>query len=120
MGEDGMQRGWGLIVGAALASVGDYVAAQSQQAAAGMAAQIQPAATAHIEIWPTAHSNGLIDPKTEAFVTQLMARMTLEEKVGQMITADIGSIRPDGLKNYPIGSIFAGGSSPPPGKAHPP
>jgi beta-glucosidase len=91
-------------------------AAQSQQAATAVAGQIQQAATANIAIWPTAHSNGLVDPETEAFVTKLMARMTLEEKVGQMITADIGSIRPDDLKTYPIGSIFGGGSSPPLGK----
>jgi len=68
---------------------------------------------AHPELWPAAHSEGLVDPQTEAFVTRLMAKMTLEEKVGQMIQADIASIKPDDLRKYPLGSILAGGNSPP-------
>ncbi len=68
---------------------------------------------AHPELWPTAHSQGLVDPQTEAFVTRLMAKMTLEEKVGQMIQADIASIKPEDLRTYPLGSILAGGNSPP-------
>jgi beta-glucosidase len=68
---------------------------------------------AHPALWPQAKSQGLIDPKTEAFVSQLMAKMTVEEKVGQMVQADIASIRPEDLRTYPLGSILAGGSSPP-------
>ena len=68
---------------------------------------------AHPELWPVAHSRGLVDPKTEAFVGQLMASMSLEEKVGQMIQADIASIAPQDLRKYPLGSILAGGNSPP-------
>lgn len=70
-------------------------------------------ATAHPAKWPTAGSQGLIDPATEKFVTDLMATMTLEEKVGQMIQADIGAMKPEELRQYPLGSILAGGSSPP-------
>jgi beta-glucosidase len=105
MGEAGMTKSGWLIAGAALASIASVVAAQ----------ETKPG-DAHPERWPSAHSKGLVDPETEAFVTRLMARMTLEEKIGQMIQADIGSIRPDDLKTYPIGSILAGGSSPPLGK----
>jgi beta-glucosidase len=65
------------------------------------------------ERWPRTHSRGLVDPKTEAFVTDLIARMTLEEKVGQMIQADIASVTPEDLRTYPLGSILAGGNSPP-------
>jgi len=42
-----------------------------------------------------------------------MGRMTLEEKVGQMIQADTSSIRPEDLRDVPVGSILAGGNSPP-------
>ena len=63
--------------------------------------------------WPKAASQGLVDPATEKFVSDLMAKMTLEEKVGQMIQADIGSIKPEDLRQYPLGSILAGGNSPP-------
>ena len=39
--------------------------------------------------------------------------MTIEEKVGQLIQADIGSIKPEDLATYPLGSILAGGNSSP-------
>ncbi|WP_420140257.1 glycoside hydrolase family 3 N-terminal domain-containing protein [Sphingomonas sp.] len=68
---------------------------------------------AHPALWPAAKSAGLVDPKTEAFVTGLMAKMTIEEKVGQMIQGDISTIRPEDLRKYPLGSVLAGGSSPP-------
>jgi beta-glucosidase len=82
-------------------------------AAAAMAQAPAERGVAHPALWPQAKSAGLVDPKTEAFVSQLMARMTLEEKVGQMVQADIASIRPEDLRDYPLGSILAGGSSPP-------
>ncbi|SEN75842.1 exo-1,4-beta-glucosidase [Sphingomonas gellani] len=69
--------------------------------------------TIHPEKWPAGRSVGLVDPKTEAFITDLMRRMTLEEKVGQMVQADLSSITPDDLKKYPLGSILAGGGAPP-------
>jgi beta-glucosidase len=66
--------------------------------------------------WPAAKSQGLIDPATEKFVTELMAKMTLEQKVGQLIQGDISSVKPDDLRKYPLGSILAGGNSGPLGK----
>lgn len=66
--------------------------------------------------WPAAKSQGLIDPATEKFVTELMARMSIEQKVGQMVQGDIGSVKPEDLRKYPLGSILAGGNSPPLGK----
>jgi len=65
------------------------------------------------ELWPKASSRGLKDAETEAFVTELMAKMSLEEKVGQMIQGDISSVRPEDLRKYPLGSVLAGGNSPP-------
>ncbi|USI71953.1 glycoside hydrolase family 3 protein [Sphingomonas morindae] len=71
------------------------------------------AATAHPDLWPAAHSTGLVDAQTEARVTALMAKMSLREKVGQMIQADIASIKPEDLRQYPVGSVLGGGNSPP-------
>jgi beta-glucosidase len=70
-------------------------------------------AEAHPDLWPRAHSVGLVDARTESRITRLMARMSLEEKVGQIIQADIGSIRPTDLRRYPLGSILAGGDPAP-------
>ncbi len=70
-------------------------------------------AVAHPLLWPKTHSQGLVYATTEARVTQLLAGMSLEEKVGQMIQADISTIKPAELREYPLGSILAGGNTPP-------
>lgn len=51
----------------------------------------------------------------EARVTDLLARMTLEEKIGQMTQVERGSITPDALAQYTIGSVLSGGGGYPPG-----
>ena len=79
----------------------------------GAASAADSKSTAHPALWPAAKSQGLVDPQTEAFVESLLSKLTLEEKVGQMIQGDIGSVKPEDLKTYPLGSILAGGSSPP-------
>src|SRR5688572_25031308 len=43
------------------------------------------AGVAHPDLWPKAASPDFKDAETEAFVSELMAKMSLEEKVGQMI-----------------------------------
>src|SRR5476649_2067377 len=69
------------------------------------AVQAAPPGATHPGLWPRAHSPAaLTDRKTEARVRALMARMSLEEKVGQVIQADISSIRPEDLRTYPLGS----------------
>jgi beta-glucosidase len=79
-----------------------------------MQAQAQPSAVATPQAWPRAASPAQItDPATEAFISRLMQRMTLQEKVGQTIQADIGSITPGDLRRYPIGALLAGGNSGP-------
>lgn len=68
------------------------------------------------EAWPGASSpQALTDPRAEARVAELLARLSLEEKVGQVIQADISTIRPEDLRDYPLGSILAGGDSAPGG-----
>lgn len=76
-------------------------------------AQENPRGLAHPANWPEARSRGLIDPATEARITRILASLSLEEKIGQMIQADTASITPEDLRRYPLGSILAGGSSPP-------
>ena len=72
------------------------------------------AQTANPKLWPGAASPAaMTDPATEARVRELLAKMTIEEKVGQTIQADITYIKPEDLKIYPLGSLLAGGSSGP-------
>jgi beta-glucosidase len=78
--------------------------------------QIYPSgeATAHPGLWPKTRSPAaLTDERTEAFVQDLLSRMSVEEKVGQTIQADINFIKPAELATYPLGSILAGGNSAP-------
>ena len=76
----------------------------------------RPSAIAHPALWPKAASPAAItDARTEATIGKLMAGMSMEEKVGQTIQADINSITPDDLRRYPLGSLLAGGNSGPGG-----
>jgi beta-glucosidase len=79
-------------------------------------AQIGPEPVIDLASWPRASSpDAMTDAATRAFVEDLLGRMTIEEKVGQVIQADIGSITPADLATYPLGSILAGGNSAPGG-----
>jgi beta-glucosidase len=60
--------------------------------------------------WPTPVSPA-VDPAVEAFVTELMSRMSLEQKVGQVIQAELRSVTPDDILRYHIGSVLNGGGS---------
>lgn len=61
--------------------------------------------------WPLAE-----DAALEQRITDLMATMTVEEKVGQLVQGDIASITPDDVRTYRLGSILAGGNSDPGGR----
>jgi beta-glucosidase len=70
-------------------------------------------ASVHPEIWPKLESPVLEDPAIEARVASILAQMTVEEKVGQIIQADIASVTPADVKRYHLGSILNGGNSGP-------
>lgn len=61
--------------------------------------------------WPLA-----ADPALEKRITDLMAGMTVEDKVGQLVQGDIASVTPDDVRLYRLGSILAGGNSDPGGR----
>lgn len=44
-------------------------------------------------------------------VEDLLARMTVDEKIGQMIQAERASVTPADVKNYYLGSVLSGGGS---------
>lgn len=74
----------------------------------------------HPEIWPKQSSPIARDPVREARITELLAKMTLEEKVGQVIQADIASVTPEQVKEYHLGSVLNGGNSAPNNNNHSP
>lgn len=52
-----------------------------------------------------------------ARIRDLMSRMTLQEKIGQMVQIERSVATPDVMKNYFIGSVLSGGGSVPSAKA---
>lgn len=66
--------------------------------------------------WPNVRSRVAPDPALERRIGSILARMSLEEKVAQIVQPDIASVTPDEVKRYKFGSILAGGNSSPGGK----
>ena len=76
-------------------------------------ANLTAAPVVHAEIWPELRPSVTDSASAKAFVADLLHRMSTQEKVGQIIQADISSIKPDDLLEYPLGSISSGGTSAP-------
>jgi len=70
----------------------------------------------HPELWPAVPRALPVDPSVEHAVDRILARMSLEEKVGQVIQAEIGQVTPEDVRRYHLGSILNGGGSHPGGK----
>ncbi len=63
------------------------------------------------EDWPALKPYAAPDAALEARIATIVAGMTLEQKVGQMIQADIRSITPDDVRRYYVGSVLNGGGA---------
>ena len=68
-------------------------------------------ASAALKDWPALTSRLAKDPAIEARVAEILASMTLEQKVGQMVQPEIKSITPEEVRQYYIGSVLNGGGS---------
>ena len=79
------------------------------------AAKVEDPAAVHPEIWPSPKWPFAADAALEEKVATLLKKMTVEEKVGQVIQGDIASMTPEDMKKYHLGSILAGGGSSPGG-----
>jgi beta-glucosidase len=88
------------------------VLAAALLAAAGAAVAAPPAAPVH---WPSVHSRVQRDPAVEARIDALLARMSVEGKVAQVVQPDIAAVTPADMRRYHFGSILAGGNSSPGG-----
>ncbi|MEM5518124.1 glycoside hydrolase family 3 N-terminal domain-containing protein [Henriciella sp. AS95] len=66
----------------------------------------------HPELWPSIETPPL-DPAIEARIDEILPQLTLEQKVGQVIQADSGSVTPEEVKQYRLGSVLSGGNSAP-------
>ena len=80
-------------------------------AALWSAALAHPTSTHQPNAWPQPARTVPQDRQIEAKVSALLARMTLEQKVGQMVQADIRSVTPDDVRKYRLGSVLNGGGA---------
>ncbi|WGL18401.1 glycoside hydrolase family 3 N-terminal domain-containing protein [Microbulbifer bruguierae] len=63
-----------------------------------------------LDLWPKTQSP-VMAPEVETQVEALLKKMTLEQKVGQIMQPEIQSITPEEVKKYHIGSVLNGGGS---------
>jgi len=69
--------------------------------------------TIHPELWPVVDAGLKLDSVVELRIDGLLLAMTAADKVGQIVQADLGSITPQEMQTYRLGSILEGGNSAP-------
>jgi len=75
-----------------------------------------PRASIDPQHWPQPAWPLKTEPALQRRIDAIMAKMSVEEKVGQIVQADIGSITPEEVRRYRLGSVLAGGGSDPGGR----
>ncbi len=101
-----------LVSGAVLLSM--LAGCDAQKTEAPTATTPAPATTTATKVeWPAINSAVKKDPAVETRIDELMAKMTLEEKIGQLIQPEIKFVTPDDIKQYHVGSVLNGGGSTP-------
>lgn len=64
-------------------------------------------------LWPQLAIPETSQPGDEARIADLLSRMTLEEKIGQLIQADLNNVTPEDVREYNLGAVLNGGDSGP-------
>ncbi len=72
---------------------------------------VAPATTAPASLWPKLEFAVKKDPAVEAKITELLGKMTTEQKVGQLIQPELRHVTPADVIEYNLGSILNGGGS---------
>lgn len=94
--------------GAVLAAALLAACAHAPETAAPAAADPSPPVAGD---WPALRSAIAREPAVEARIDQILAGMSLRQKIGQMTQAEIKSITPAQVREYSIGSVLNGGGS---------
>lgn len=103
------------IFGTALVAACGLTACERHESAAAAPAPATAAAVVHPEIWPLLPRPPIDDSAIAGRLDELLASLSVEEKVGQIIQADINSVTPDDVRQYRLGSVLNGGNSGPNG-----
>lgn len=65
------------------------------------------------QAWPSQQSPLTVNREHDKKISVLLSTMTVEEKVGQIIQADISSVTPNEAREYHLGAVLNGGNSAP-------
>ena len=107
----GLILGSFLMTGCAFSQAGTDVAPQTtlseDQQLVTVKSEANPA------IWPQYEYPVEMSAQQQAKIDGLITKMTLAEKVGQLVQADLCCVTPEDVKTYNLGSILNGGSSGP-------
>jgi beta-glucosidase len=76
-----------------------------------MAMAAQPQAAKPLTDWPHIASAFKKDAALEARVAEILGKMTLAQKIGQMTQPEIKAVTPDEVRQYYLGSVLNGGGS---------
>src|SRR5579872_4561 len=68
--------------------------------------------------WPVVTSPVPRDPAIEARIRQLLGKLSVEQKIAQMVQADIRHATPEEVRQYRLGSILNGGGRYPDNNKH--
>jgi len=71
----------------------------------------QPQAAKPLTDWPHISSAFKKDAALEARVAEILGKMTLAQKIGQMTQPEIKAVTPDEVRQYYLGSVLNGGGS---------
>jgi len=102
-----------LVVALAMVAGGSAMPGASEAAEASSSPDAKASAVADPGQWPAMKSPLAADPALERRIKALLAKMSVEEKVGQLVQGDIASLTPDDVRKYRLGSALAGGNSDP-------
>ena len=68
-----------------------------------------PMPVVHPDIWPALSSPMGFDPDVEERIDALLAQMSVEDKVGQVVQGEIRHLTPEDVRQYRLGSVLNGG-----------
>ncbi len=83
----------------------------SMLAGVSLALSVSPAWAEDVTIWPQVESRVKANAAEDAQVQAILKRMSLEEKVGQIMQVEIQYVTPDDIRKYHVGSVLNGGGS---------
>ncbi len=72
-----------------------------------------PSTAATDALWPKVTSRVKKDAALEKAIDQILKKMSIQEKVGQMIQPEIKQVTPEDVKRFHLGSVLNGGGTTP-------